>query len=116
MFHSKNRLHRSLMGVLWLFVLLVAAIVPAQAQTVTVTDENGIVYDIVDKTKMTVKVSATNATQLASAANPKDVVIPATVTDHSTSATTTEPWTVIGMADRAFQKAAGLAPSPSRHH
>lgn len=37
MFHSKNRLHRSLMGVLWLFVLLVAAIVPAQAQTVTVT-------------------------------------------------------------------------------
>lgn len=108
MFHSKNRLHRSLMGVLWLFVLLVAAIVPAQAQTVTVTDENGIVYDIVDKAKMTVKVSATNATQLASAANPKDVVIPATVTDHSTSATTTEPWTVIGMADRAFQKAAGL--------
>ena len=88
--------------------LLVAAIVPAQAQTVTVTDENGIVYDIVDKAKMTVKVSATNATQLASAANPKDVVIPATVTDHSTSATTTEPWTVIGMADRAFQKAAGL--------
>lgn len=108
MFHSKNRLHRSLMGVLWLFVLLVAAIVPAQAQTVTVTDENGIVYDIVDKAKMTVKVSATNATQLASAANPKDVVIPATITDHSTSATTTEPWTVIGMADRAFQKAAGL--------
>lgn len=108
MFHSKNRLHRSLMGVLWLFVLLVAAIVPAQAQTVTVTDENGIVYDIVDKAKMTVKVSATNATQLASAANLKDVVIPATVTDHSTSATTTEPWTVIGMADRAFQKAAGL--------
>lgn len=108
MFHSKNRLHRSLIGVLWLFVLLVAAIVPAQAQTVTVTDENGIVYDIVDKAKMTVKVSATNATQLASAANPKDVVIPATVTDHSTSATTTEPWTVIGMADRAFRKAAGL--------
>lgn len=108
MFHSKNRLHRSLIGVLWMFVLLVAAIVPAQAQTVTVTDENGIVYDIVDKAKMTVKVSATNATQLASAANPKDVVIPATVTDHSTSATTTEPWTVIGMADRAFQKAAGL--------
>lgn len=108
MFHSKNRLHRSLIGALWLVVLLVAAIIPAKAQTVTVTDENGVVYDIVDRTKMTVTVSATNATLLASAANPKDVVIPATVIDHSTSATSSDPWTVIGMADRAFQKAAGL--------
>ena len=108
MFHSKHLLQRSCIGALWLIVLLVAAIVPAQAQVVTVTDENGIIYNIVDRTQRTVNVSAQNATTLASAAELKDVVIPATVIDHSTNATDKDPWNVTGMADRAFQKAAGL--------
>lgn len=67
---------------------------------VTVTDSQGVIYDIQGST-MNVVVSADNKSLFGTKA--VDIVIPQLVTDVSTTAVTSDPYTVVGIANNAFQ-------------
>lgn len=75
---------------------------------VTVTDANGVVYDLVNPNNLsdnTVKVSSQNASIFLSRGVP--VTIPKTLTDHSTTAADREKvYEVVGIVANAFQNTA----------
>lgn len=75
---------------------------------VTVTDENGVVYDLVDPNNQSdnrVRVSAENASIFLN--RGVAVIIPKTLTDHSTTAADTEKvFEVVGIIANAFRNTA----------
>ncbi len=82
-----------------LLLLLAGAVAPTQAN-VTVTDANGVVYDVVSDTEHTLTVSAINNTYFSQ--QTVAITIPKTLTDHSTAPSYTGEYTVVSMAEKAF--------------
>lgn len=79
-------------------VLALTALSPLFA-AVTITDHQGVIYDIQSGT-MNVTVSTDNKSLFAT--KEVDLVIPGQVVDVSTTAVTSEPYTVVGIANEAF--------------
>jgi hypothetical protein len=74
----------------------------ADAQTVTITDGQGVVYDITSMTNHTVTVSDKNASRFQTAVDEVNIVIPKMVRDESTTPLDGE-FKVVGMTTGAFQ-------------
>lgn len=87
-----------------IFLLLSAMLsVFGLSAQVTVTDINGVIYDVVTG-KMEVKISKQNASQFKTQQVP--IIIPATVVDVADSKVTDDPYTVVGMEMEAFKATA----------
>lgn len=101
MISEKNKVLSAIRGCCILSALILALSVRA---AVTVTDENDVIYEIVNAEAMTVNISAKNAAMFSTRTDA--IHIPAEVIDHATTAVTDQPYTVIGMEARAFENSA----------
>lgn len=72
----------------------------------TIVDAQDIIYEVVNESAMTVRVSNQNSGFFQN--NNVELVIPETVVDCSTNSTTSEPYTVINMDNGSFKGCTGI--------